>query len=316
MGGHSLTSADIGRRVVVRRVVDTAAGRPRYADTIGELVAADPTHLVVRPDRGGPDARIPLADVAAAKPVPPRRRRATTAELERVGAATWPAVETAPLGDWLLRASAGWTRRANSLLPVGDPGLPLAAAADAATTWYAERGLPPRAQLADGEAADLDALLADRGWLREAPTLLLTAPIDRVRAAAPTGLPPVTYAAEPSAEWLALFGARKGTPAAARTVLTGGGPTFAEVRADDGTLAAIGRAATADGHALLSAIEVVPEYRRRGLARHVMAALAEHAMDHAHTVVLQVEEDNTAARTLYDRLGFRLHHGYHYRTAP
>ncbi|HEY3502916.1 MAG TPA: GNAT family N-acetyltransferase [Actinocatenispora sp.] len=312
-----LDTGHVGRRVVVRRVVGTADGRPRYADTLGELVAADATHLVVRPDRGGPDARIARADITAAKPVPPRRHRAGTGELQRIGARTWPAVETAPLGDWLLRASDGWTRRANSVLAVGDPGTPLAAAVDTVTAWYAARGLPPLAQLADGEADDLDALLADRGWPAEASTLLLTAPISRVCAAATAGaLPPVTFAAEPSADWLALFGARKGVSAAARTVLTGGDTTFAEVRGDGGELAAIGRGATADGHLLVAAVEVVPAYRRRGLARHLMAALADRHTDRAHTVFLQVEDDNTAARTLYDRLGFRLHHAYHYRVAP
>lgn len=318
MEGHALDTGHVGRRVVVRRVVDTIDGRPRYADTLGELVAADATHLVVRPDRGGPDARIARADITAAKPVPPRRRRAGTGELQRIGARTWPAVETAPLGDWLLRASDGWTRRANSVLAVGDPGVPVADAVDAVTAWYADRGLPPRAQLAEGEADDLDALLADRGWHDEARTLLLTAPIDRVCAAAPDAdtLPPVTFTAEPSADWLALFGARKGVSAAARTVLTGGDATFAEVRADGGELAAIGRGATADGHLLVAAVEVIPAYRRRGLARHLMAALADRHTDRVHTVFLQVEDDNTAARTLYDRLGFRLHHAYHYRVAP
>lgn len=317
MDGNPLTSQHVGRRVVVRRVVDPTAGHPRYADTIGELVSADATHLVVRPDRGGPDARIARAEIAAAKPVPPRRRRAGTAELHRIGARTWPAVETEPVGDWLLRAADGWTRRANSVLAVGDPGMPLPAAVDTVTAWYAARHLPPRAQLAEGEADDLDALLADRGWRAEAATLLLTAPIDRVRAAAPAAaLPPVTFAAEPSADWLALFGARKGVSAAARAVLTGGDATFAEVRADGGELAAIGRGAVADGHLLVAALEVVPAYRRRGLARQVTAALAQRHADRAHTVFLQVEEDNTAARTLYDRLGFRRHHRYHYRTAP
>jgi predicted GNAT family acetyltransferase len=31
---------------------------------------------------------------------------------------------------------------------------------------------------------------------------------------------------------------------------------------------------------------------------------------------LQVEDTNTAARALYQALGFTDHHGYHYRVAP
>ena len=46
-------------------------------------------------------------------------------DLERVAAAHWRGTEEEWLGDWLLRAASGFTGRANSALPLGDPGLPL-----------------------------------------------------------------------------------------------------------------------------------------------------------------------------------------------
>jgi ribosomal protein S18 acetylase RimI-like enzyme len=36
----------------------------------------------------------------------------------------------------------------------------------------------------------------------------------------------------------------------------------------------------------------------------------------ARHIYLQVAEDNTAALELYRKLGFRLHHRYHYRSQP
>ena len=42
-------------------------------------------------------------------------------DLERAAALHWQARETEPLGEWRLRAAAGFTGRANSALPVGDP---------------------------------------------------------------------------------------------------------------------------------------------------------------------------------------------------
>jgi ribosomal protein S18 acetylase RimI-like enzyme len=33
-------------------------------------------------------------------------------------------------------------------------------------------------------------------------------------------------------------------------------------------------------------------------------------------VYLQVADENTAALSFYDRIGFTRHHGYHYRRAP
>ena len=42
-----------------------------------------------------------------------------------MAAAHWRGTEEEWLGEWLLRAADGFTGRANSALPLGDPGLPL-----------------------------------------------------------------------------------------------------------------------------------------------------------------------------------------------
>ena len=60
----------------------------------------------------------------------------------------WPAMETARLGDWVLRASRGFTQRANSVVTAGSPGIAVPAALDAVERWYAERGLPANLTLA------------------------------------------------------------------------------------------------------------------------------------------------------------------------
>lgn len=306
-----LTGTDVGRRVVVRRRV-----AQRFADTVGRLVAVDAAGLTVRPDRGGDDVTIPLPDVVAAKPVPPRRHRVGIEELELIGTRAWPAPDTEQLGDWILRAAGGWTGRANSALVVGDPGRPLPAALDAVRSWYERRGLRPACQLPLPAAADVDAALAAAGWRASVPVLIMTAPIDRVRRGASADLPAVALSGTASGEWLGLFGARKGgMPPVARTVLAAGNATFAEVRDGSGRLIAAGRSALGDGHLGLFAIEVVPEHRRRSLARHVMAALADAAIDQAHTAYLQVEQTNTPARALYESVGFRVHHSYVYRRA-
>ena len=64
-------------------------------------------------------------------------------DLERAAALHWQAPETELLGEWRLRAAAGFTGRANSALPLGDPGVPLPEAAAAVTDWYRRRRLPP-----------------------------------------------------------------------------------------------------------------------------------------------------------------------------
>ena len=88
---------------------------------------------------------------------------------------------------------------------------------------------------------------------------------------------------------------------------------FASLRPGGATIA-IGRAAGAGSWAGLTAIEVDPRCRRRGLGAAVTAALAAAARGRgADWLYLQVEDDNAAARALYQKLGFADHHGYHYR---
>lgn len=66
-------------------------------------------------------------------------------ELERIAARGWQGTTQRQLGKWLLRAGAGLTGRANSVLPLGSPGLPLAPALSLA----ADRGAATMRAAAD-----------------------------------------------------------------------------------------------------------------------------------------------------------------------
>jgi ribosomal protein S18 acetylase RimI-like enzyme len=67
----------------------------------------------------------------------------------------------------------------------------------------------------------------------------------------------------------------------------------------------------------VTALEVAPTHRRRGLAVAVMAALAAWAAEQSvRRMYLQVADANAAALGLYRRLGFGRHHRYRYRLAP
>jgi ribosomal protein S18 acetylase RimI-like enzyme len=64
------------------------------------------------------------------------------------------------------------------------------------------------------------------------------------------------------------------------------------------------------------AVEVDPAYRRQGLAKAIMAALARRALEEgASAAWLQVESDNDGGRALYAGMGFRVHHHYHHYRA-
>jgi ribosomal protein S18 acetylase RimI-like enzyme len=239
------------------------------------------------------------------------------AALELLSARTWRGTEEARLGDWLLRAGAGFTGRANSTLVVGRPPGPLDDAVAAVTAWYTARGLRPRAQVPRPGGEDADAALAAAGWTRDEDVLVLTAPL----AALPAPTVAVELAPEPDDAWLTGYRYRgSALPPGARAVLLGADePVFAAVRpaAPPAPLDAVARGAVAGGHLVVTALTVAERARRRGLATAVMAALGSWgAARGATSCLLQVAAGNAPALALYERLGFTEHHRYHYRSAP
>ncbi|GAA3824235.1 GNAT family N-acetyltransferase [Streptomyces chiangmaiensis] len=334
-----ITTADVGKRVSVRRWSEHAAEGERFTDTVGVLTSWDDGVLMIT-RRDGQSVRIAESSLVAGKVVPARRppagprgdasRDAATAparrrgpvafyeELARVSARAWQPVERERIGGWELRAASGFTRRANSVLPLGDPGMPLDEALAAVRRWYAARGLPARLQLATGAEGTQEQLCAEleaRGWTREVTAELWTGSLAPV---ADRAAPGVVLSRTADALWLARY-QRKGLNEVALTVL-GSGPSvwFAAVPGAEGAPpAAIGRCVVDGRWAGFAAVEVDPEQRRRGLATAVVAALARQALQEgASAAWLQVETGNVGGRALYAGLGFEAHHTYHHYREP
>ncbi|WP_405612752.1 GNAT family N-acetyltransferase [Streptomyces sp. NBC_01511] len=319
-----ITRTDVGKRVSVRRLTGALDGAEKFTDTVGVLTSWDDGVVLVT-RRTGETVRIPESSLVAGKVVPaaPARRRggpaASFRELARVAARAWPPVEREALGEWELRASAGFTRRANSVLPLGDPGMPLDEALTRVRRWYDLRSLPAYIQTATGAEGTQERLCAEleaRGWQREVTAEL------RVGALAPLadGPPETGSAARVRLDracdeaWLRRY-QRFEEPGPHVLRVLGGGPSvwFASVAADDGVPAAIGRCVVDGRWAGFMAVEVDPARRRQGLASAVMRALARRALDEgASAAWLQVESDNGAAGALYDGMGFATHHRYHH----
>jgi GNAT superfamily N-acetyltransferase len=293
--------------------VGVRGNRPLRSDALGELLEYDSTGLTVA-TRHGP-VRIPHDAIETARRVPPRYL--DTALLERIASLAWPAPDTEPLGEWTLRAAGGWTGRANSALPIGDPGSPLPEAIEAVRKWYQERTLPARINVPLPLCADLDAALDARGWARSVPSLVQTAPIAAILAAAPPrpDLPPVRLDPVPDDAWLDVVARRKGTlPDAAHHVLTAA--RLVTCASMEGAVA-VARGAVVRDFLHLALLEVAEPARGRGLARHISRALAEWGRGlGAGTAFLQVESTNEPAIRLYGSLGFSTHHSYVTRTAP
>ncbi len=316
-----LTRAAPGERWVVRvRQRDGSA-----SDVVGWLVRAGADMAVlegpVDPSAPGvppPSWTVALADVVVARRAPqarggPHPRRTSPADLERLGAEAW-AVELAPLGDWTLRAGAGFTGRANSCLAVGDPGVGVAKAAARVEAYAAAHGIAPMAQVVTGSAED--AALQALGW-RE--TYVAT-DVLAVRLAALLGVGPedprVDVAEDLTPAWRAAFDAYRPSdadPEVVTRLLDGRRPrAFASVE-QDGRLVAIARGHLAGGWLSVAGVWTRPEHRRQGLGTAVVLALARWAAHRdARWCQLQVETANVVAHAAYAALGFELHHRYRY----
>lgn len=313
----------IGGRVTVRHRIPGGV-----TDALGQLVDADPLALTVRTRRG--DIRVPLANVTAAKQVPPvafRRRpvaellRTRPETLQQLMTAGMPPLQVHRLGEWTLRAGAGFTMRANSALPVGDPGRPMAAALDRVETFYAARDLPARIQVTDGPLA---ALAQRRGWQPSERTWVMAADPRGVVAALGASLdgaaPPdgtvLHRAAAPDARWWdgatdrerlhhKVFGAMLELAAA---------PQYLTLTRGTDVLG-VARTATDAGWTGLFSVHVDPAARRQGVAAALLRAAAEQAAARQAALYLQVRADNEPAVALYRKAGMSLHHEYRYWTA-
>lgn len=312
-----LQHARTGERWVVRvRRADGSA-----TDVVGWLdaVEVDTVRLT------GPDQTswsVSRAGVLAARRVPaaaggPDPVRISAARLERHALTGWQA-DAEPLGEWTLRAAGGFTGRANSAHAVGDPGIPVAAAADRVVAYAARHAIAPMAMVVTGSAEEQG--LRDLGWVDTyVPVDVLAARLADLLADRP--VPEggrVTETLEPS--WRAAYGRSRPTsadPALVRRILDGVPPrAFADAERDGATVA-IGRGHLSGPWLGLAAVWVEPAYRRAGWATAIVTALGHWAARRgARYVYAQVDTQNTAALAAYARLGLRRHHTYGYLRPP
>lgn len=240
-------------------------------------------------------------------------------ELEGIAGRGWPGTEAGFVGEWWLRAGGGFTGRANSTLPLGDPGTDLDDALDRVTAWYAERRLPAMLQVPLPECAGLFDEVVRRGWVEDHEDTVMVADVASVLARPAAAAHEVVVSAEPDDAWRSLYryrGAAEIPPVGLQVLAAGPSPSFASLRVGD-AVAAICRTVVVDGWVGISAVEVAVSHRRRGLAVALMHAVLRRALEEgAGCAYLQVAHGNLAAEGLYAGLGFRKHHTYRYLHAP
>ena len=302
----SLLLGAIGKRVTIR-LREPGGG---FRDIVGilqserQLINSKSQSISFSPDEIAIWREIkPLPDLAG-KGAPLSAR---IMELEELSDLTWPAEEIVEYGRWRLRISDGFSMRANSVLPIGDPPVDLAAAVNEVISTYREKKLRPTFSIPLPIFDELDRYLEQVGWNIKIDANFLIKDIGSIELASNPG-----YAVEmmdnPSKLWLELNSDQPLEKIMLRY------PARYGVVKSDGKLIAIGRIATAGTWSIVTRLFVSPSLRGKGVAKILMANLLAAAKDDGATkVALQVDDENGAALALYQSMGFRTHHKFVYR---
>ncbi|WP_454051407.1 GNAT family N-acetyltransferase [Cellulomonas sp. Marseille-Q8402] len=306
----------VAERLVTAALREAVARRARgvVLSTLPEMAAArrlyDRLGFAAAPDRDWGHEHITLQVLTWAPPVAPG---------VLVEAATWVPVSTEVVDGWRLGLSGGFTRRANSALPLGTPA-DLPATLDRVEARYAEAGQPAVVRICSAATGGLAGVLADRGYAETAVTDVLVrdlAALPPGRVLAPEGVR-LAVADRPDDAWLTGWLGVKahGSPVdreLARRVLLGSPALYLAAAGPDGRVLGVLRAALADGWTGLACLAVAEDARRRGLGRLLTrAGLRAAAERGARRAFLQVEAANQAAADLYAAEGFRPAERYAY----
>ncbi|MDT3445550.1 MULTISPECIES: GNAT family N-acetyltransferase [unclassified Pseudofrankia] len=297
-----------------------------------EPVATDP---LVAPRRFT-DLADPAADAALTHTTGFADRAALAAHLEVLAFRGWPALRTQTLDGWVLRDSAGATRRGNSVWTCGDVADAAAAIAEA-ERFYARAGRPSTFQLTpvsrpeglgvaldtagyDDDSGPTDVCVADLAVLIAGVAGIAEYAAGRTRPGTAVrtwqdDAPDESWLDVGAAGGMSMFGPYRPASVAILSQITL--PVVYVTAALDGRPVGVGRGVV-DGEWLgIYSMATLPAARGRGAATAVLAALARwSAALGARRAYLQVEERSAAARRLYAALGFLPVYRYTYRRRP
>jgi GNAT superfamily N-acetyltransferase len=226
----------------------------------------------------------------------------------------WPALETRDVAGWRLRFSGGYTKRANSINALGEDAQTDLETIETLEAAYRERGQVPVWRLSPLAPAAIADVLAARGYRAIERSLVQ---VCRLRAFTPAR--EVRIHARPAEAWIEAFAAhspvRPEHRATMRRMLTAiAAPVGFAFVEEAGQPMAMAIGAVNGDHMGLFDVLVMPQARRRGLARKVTESLYAWAWGHgARFAYLQVVATNAAAMPLYEAQGFRTVYSYEYR---
>jgi GNAT superfamily N-acetyltransferase len=269
----------------------------------GEIVEFDPRQIaIVHPIRDVPQK------AGSGAPLSLR-----IAELEALSTQTWPPREIKNVGSWQLRISDGVTYRANSVFvtgppPCGEPGFELDAAIEQIEKIYADANLPAVFHLITPTYQEFADYLIDKGWKEKVGAAFMVCDItDSLDISDTLMKKSLTLLNQdaPTPEFLALH-----NDEILETIMNSHPARYLSL-VSDGITVATARMAISESWAIVTRLIVSESHRRQGLAELLMqACLGYSRTEGVQKMCLQVDRSNIGAQSLYEKMGFRVHHTY------
>lgn len=239
----------------------------------------------------------------------------TVRRLEELAFAAWPALEARDVAGWRLRFSGGYTKRANSINALSQDAQTDPTTVDGLEAAYRKRGQPAVWRLSPLAPAAILGILESRGYRTIERSLVQVRALDRTF----TPVPEVRIHPRPTESWIEAFAAHSPVrpehrDAMWRMLTAIAAPVGFAFIEKAGRPMAMAIGVLNGDHMGLFDVLVMPEARRRGLARKVTESLYAWGRDRgARFAYLQVVATNAAAMPLYQAQGFRTVYAYEYR---
>jgi GNAT superfamily N-acetyltransferase len=240
-------------------------------------------------------------------------------QIEEAGMNAWPAHQQILYDGWLLRFADGYTKRANSVMPIYQSTLDINEKIIYCEDVYRQKDLPPVFRLTPLAQENLDLALEMCGYKKFHPTRVMISSLvdskftvsqkDRTREL-------------PLEQWMGVFSEINGSmvekqPAHAQILRNILSPHFTAALEISGKWVACGLGVLERDWMGLFDIVTHPDYRQQGFATQLISRILEWAKSQGATKsYLQVMENNAPALKLYTKLDYVDAYGYWYRVPP
>jgi ribosomal protein S18 acetylase RimI-like enzyme len=240
--------------------------------------------------------------------------------IEELSMNAWPGLQTMNYDGWILRFANGYTRRANSVIPLYPSKNNPVEKIGFCEKVYGDQGLPTIFKMtAASEPHELDLLLSERSYRAEALTTVQLLGLARLVNGGQTE---VDLASLETEDWHAAFCRMNGIglnqQETHRQIVSAIVPKkcFAAVRLS-GQVVGCGLGVLQDGMMGLFDIIVDKAHRRQKYGDRIVRALLDWGKQGgAQMAYLQVMCNNPPALGLYAGIGFREEYQYWYRVKP